>query len=97
MESSIRKEEKPEICQANKEDSTANSSNYCGPILHEEETISSYSSYSALKSYSSDVEIAMKPSTWKEKKTKKKMMILMRVHQVTAVIVLPYQMKKRIY
>eukprot|EP00957_Ditylum_brightwellii_P165658 12611085-Ditylum_brightwellii.AAC.1 len=64
--------EKPKIHQANKEDSATNGSSYYGPTLHEEEISSSFCSYSGSKLNSSDIEIVMKPSTWKEKEMKKK-------------------------
>eukprot|EP00957_Ditylum_brightwellii_P069513 5278749-Ditylum_brightwellii.AAC.1 len=72
MESSIRKEEKPKIHSSNKEDSTTNNISYYGPTLSEEEIASSNSSYIGSKLNSSDIEIVMEPSTWKEKKKKNK-------------------------
>eukprot|EP00957_Ditylum_brightwellii_P013774 1038088-Ditylum_brightwellii.AAC.1 len=62
MESSIRNEEEPKIYRAGKGDSIANDSSYYGPTLHEEEIISSYSSYSGLKLDSSDIDIVMNSS-----------------------------------
>eukprot|EP00957_Ditylum_brightwellii_P036723 2781239-Ditylum_brightwellii.AAC.1 len=79
MNSSVKK---AKIHQVKKEYSTTNDSSYYGPTLHREEITSSYSSNSGLKLNSSDIEIVMKPSTWKEKITKKKIGI-MRVNQVT--------------
>eukprot|EP00957_Ditylum_brightwellii_P005106 388134-Ditylum_brightwellii.AAC.1 len=70
MKTSIKKKKTKE---SPSEERMQYNSTYYGPTSHKEEISSSYSSNKGLMSNSGNVEIVAKPSTWKEKKTEKKL------------------------